>query len=199
MSMCRVFSCVVGRGWLLWPVHSNHQFSWQTSISFCPASFRIPRPNLPVTAGVSWLPTFAFQSPIWKGHLFWVVLEKAEEPEIKLPTSSGSWKKQESYRKTSISALLTIPKPLTVWITISYGKFWKRWEYQTTWPASWETCLLRNLQEAGQEATVRTGLGTTDWLQIGKGVYQGCILSLCLFNLHAEYIMRNTGLDDSQL
>ena len=70
-----------------------------------------------------------------------LVLEKAEEPEIKLPTSIGSWKKQESSRKTSISALLTIPKPLTVWITINCGKFWKRWEYQTTWPASWETYM----------------------------------------------------------
>ena len=64
-----------------------------------------------------------------------VVLEKAEEPEIKLPTSAGSSKKQESSRKTSISALLTMPKPLTVWITIT-GKFFKRWEYQTIWPAS---------------------------------------------------------------
>ena len=64
---------------------------------------------------------------------------KAEEPEIELPTSAGSSKKQESSRKTSISALLTMPKPLTVWITINCGQFWKRWEYQTTWPASWET------------------------------------------------------------
>ena len=64
-----------------------------------------------------------------------LVLEKAEEPEIKLPTSAGSWKKQESSGKTSTSALLTMPKPLTVWITRNYGKFWKRWEYQTTWPA----------------------------------------------------------------
>ena len=70
--------------------------------------------------------------------MFKLVLEKAEEPEIKSPTSAGSWKKQESSRKTSISALLTMPKPLTVWITINCGKFWNRWEYQTTWPASWE-------------------------------------------------------------
>ena len=69
-------------------------------------------------------------------------LEKAEEPQTKLPTSTGSSKKQESSRKTSISALLTIPKPLTVWITINCGKFWKRWAYQTTWPASWGTCML---------------------------------------------------------
>ena len=61
---------------------------------------------------------------------------KAEEPEIKLPTPAGPSKKQESSRKTSISTLLTMPKPLTVWIAINCGKFWKRWEYQTTWPAS---------------------------------------------------------------
>ena len=60
------------------------------------------------------------------------------------------------------------------------------------------TCLLRNLY-AGQEATVRTGHGTTDWFQIGKGVRQGCILSPCLFNLHAQYIMQNAGLDEAQL
>ena len=72
-------------------------------------------------------------------------LEKAEEPDIKLPTSTGSSKEQESSRKTSISALLTMPKPLTVWITINCGKFWERWEYQTTWPASSETYMqVRN-------------------------------------------------------
>ena len=120
--------------------------------------------------------------------MFKLVLEKAEEPEITLPTSAVSWKKQESSRKTSISALLTMPKPLTVWVTINCEKFWKRWEYQTTYLI----CLLRNLY-AGQEATVRTGHGTTDWFQIGKGVHQGCILSPCLFNLYAEYIMRNAG------
>ena len=74
-------------------------------------------------------------------QMFKLVLEKAEKPEIKLPTSAGSSKKQESSRKTSISALLTMPKPLTVWITINCRKFWKRWEYQTTWPASWETYM----------------------------------------------------------
>ena len=124
--------------------------------------------------------------------MFKLVLEKAEEPQIKLPTSSGSSEKQESSRKTSISALLTMPKPLTVWITINCGKFWKRWEYQTTWPASWETYMQI------QEATVRTGHGTTDWFQIGKGIHQGCILSPCLFNLYAEYIMRNAGLKETQ-
>ena len=76
-----------------------------------------------------------------KFQMFKLVLEKAEEPEIKLPTSAGSLKKQESSRKTSISALLTMPKPLSVWITINCGKFFKRQEYQTISSASWETCM----------------------------------------------------------
>ena len=116
---------------------------------------------------------------------------KAKEPEIKLPTSPGSSKKQESSRKTSISALLTITKPFTVWITIN----WKLLKEMGI--PDHLTCLLRNLY-AGQEATVRTGHGTTDWFQIGKGVHQGCILSACLFNFYAEYIMRNTGLEETQ-
>ena len=73
-----------------------------------------------------------------KFQMFKLVLEKAEEPEIKLPTSTGSSKKQESSREISISALLTMPKPFTVWITKNCGKFWRRWEYQTTWPPSLE-------------------------------------------------------------
>ena len=123
--------------------------------------------------------------------MFKLVLEKAEEPEVKLPTSAGSWKKQESSRKTSISALLTMPKPLTVWITIN----WKI--LKETGIPDHLTCLLRNLY-ADQEATVRSGHGTTDWFQIGKGIRQGCILSPCLFNLYAEYIMRNAGLEGAQ-
>ena len=79
-------------------------------------------------------------------QMFKLVLEKAEEPEIKLPTSAGSWKKQESSRKTS-TALLTAPKPLTVWITTKCRKVWKRWEYQTTWPASWEICMQVRKQQ----------------------------------------------------
>ena len=79
--------------------------------------------------------------------MFKLVLEKAEEPEIKLPTSAGSWEKQENSRKTSISALLTMPRPFTVWITINCGKFWKRWEYQTTWPASWEIYMQVRKQQ----------------------------------------------------
>ena len=86
-----------------------------------------------------------------------LVLEKAEEPEIKLPTSAGSQKKQESSRKISISAFLTMPKPLTVWITINCGKFWERWEYQTTWPASWEICMQVRKQQLELDMEQQTG------------------------------------------
>ena len=124
--------------------------------------------------------------------MFKLILEKAEEPEIKLPTCTGSLKKQESSRKVSISALLIMPKkPLTVWITIN----WKILKEMGI--PDHLTCLLRNVY-ADPEATVRTGHGTTDWFQIGKGVPQGCILSSCLFNFYAEYIRRNTGLDEAQ-
>ena len=123
--------------------------------------------------------------------MFKLVLEKAVEPEIKLPTSAGSWKKQESSRKTSISSLLTMPKPLTV----DHRKLWKILKEMGI--QDHLTCLLRNLY-AGQEATVRTEHGTTDWFQIGKRVRQGCILSPCLFNLYAEYIMRNSELEETQ-
>ena len=84
-------------------------------------------------------------------------LEKAEEPGIKLPTSAGSSKKQRSSRKTSTSALLTMPKPLTVWITINCGKFWKWWEYQTTWPASWETYMQVRKQQLELDMEQETG------------------------------------------
>ena len=90
-------------------------------------------------------------------QMFKLDLEKAEEPEIKLPTSDGSSKKQESSRKTSISALLTMPKPLTVWITINCGQFWKRWEYQTTWPASWEMCMQVRKQQLELDMEQQTG------------------------------------------
>ena len=89
--------------------------------------------------------------------MFKLVLEKAEEPEIKLPTFAGSWKKQESSRKTSISALLTMPKPLTVWITTNCGKFWKRWEYQTTWSASWEIYMQVRKQQLELDMEQQTG------------------------------------------
>ena len=110
--------------------------------------------------------------------MFKLVLEKAEEPEIKLPTSVGSLKKQESSRKTNI-----------YFCFIDYAKAFDCVDHNKLWKILQEmgipdhlTCHLRNLYE-GQEATVRTGYGATDWLQIGKGVRQGCILSPCLFNL----------------
>ena len=124
-------------------------------------------------------------------QMFKLVLEKAEEPEIKLPTSTESSKKQDSSRKTSISALLTMPKPLTV----DHNKLWKILKEMGI--PDHLTCLLRNLY-AGQEATVRTGHSTTDWFQIGKGVWQGYRMSPCLLNLYAEYIIRNAGLDEAQ-
>ena len=124
-------------------------------------------------------------------QMFKLDLEKTEESEIKLPTSVGSLKKQESSRKISTPAFLIMPKPLTAWLT-------------TNWEILKEmgipdhlTCLLRYLY-AGQETTGRTGHGKTDWFQIGKGVHQGCILSPCLFNFYAEYIMRNAGLAEAQ-
>ena len=120
-----------------------------------------------------------------------LILEKAEEAEIKLPTPVGSSEKQESSRKTSASA-------------IDYAKAFDCVDHNKLWKILKEmgipdhlTCLLRNLY-AGQEAIVRTGHGTTDWFQIRKGVCQGCILSPCLFNFYAKYIMRNAGLDEAQ-
>ena len=111
--------------------------------------------------------------------MFKRVLEKAEEPEIKLPTSAGSWKKQESSRNIYICF-------------IDYAKAFDCVDHNKLWKILKEmgipdhlTCLLRNLY-AGQEAKVRTAHGTTDWFQIGKGVRQGCILSPCLFNLYVE-------------
>ena len=95
-------------------------------------------------------------------------------------------------RKTSTSASLTTPKPLTVWITTDCGKFLEMGIPDHL------TCLLRNVY-AGQEATVITRQGTIDWFKIGKGIHQGCILSLGLFNLYAEYIMQNAGLNEAQV
>ena len=119
-------------------------------------------------------------------QMFSLILEKAEETEIKLLTSTGSLTKQESSRQTSISVLLTMPKPLTVWIATN----WKILKEMEIWDHL--TCLLRNLY-AGQEATVRMRHGTMDWFQIGKGVYQDCILPPCLLNLYAEYICEMLG------
>ena len=109
-----------------------------------------------------------------------------------MPTSAGSWKKQESSRKTSISCFIDYAKAFDC---VDHDKLWKILKEMGI--PDHLTCLLRNLY-AGQEATVRAEHGTTDWFQIGKGVHQGCVLSLCLFNLYAEYIMRNAGLDEAQ-
>ena len=108
-----------------------------------------------------------------------------------MPTSIGSSKKWKSSRKATTSALLTMPKPLTVWIT----RNWKILKEMGI--PDHLTSLLRNLY-AGQEATVRNGHGMMNWLKIGKGVHQGCILSPCLFNLYVEYTMQNAELDEAQ-
>src|SRR5574337_685344 len=124
--------------------------------------------------------------------MFKLVLEKADEPEIKLPTSAGSWKKQESSRKNIYFCFTDYAKTFD---HVDHNKLWKILKEMAI--PDHLTCLLRNLY-ADQEATVRTGHGTTDWFQIGKGVRQGCILSPCLFNFHAGYIMRNAGLEEAQ-
>ena len=125
--------------------------------------------------------------------MFNLVLEKAEGPEIKLPTSAGSSKKQESpFQKKIYFCLIDYAKAFD---HIDHNKLWKILKEMGI--PDHLTCLLINLY-AGQEATVRTEHGTTDSFQIGNGVHQGCILSPCLFNLYAECIMRNAGLDEAQ-
>ena len=123
--------------------------------------------------------------------MFKLDLEKAEETRDQISNIRWIIKQSKSSKKISTSALLTMPKPLTVWIKTN----WKILQEMRT--LDHMTCLLRNLS-AGQEATVRTGHGTTDWFQIGKGVRQGCILSACLFNLYTEYIIQNARLDEAQ-
>ena len=121
-------------------------------------------------------------------QMFKLDIEKAEEPEIKLPMSVGSLKKQETFRKNMCF--------------IDYAKAFDCVDHNKVWKVLKEIgipdhliCLLRNLYQ-GQEATVRTRQGIVEWFQIGKGVHQGCILSPCSFNLHAEYIMRNARLGE---
>ena len=123
--------------------------------------------------------------------MFKLVLEKAEEPEIKLPTSADHGKSKR------------VPENI-YFSFIDYVKAFDRVDHNKLWKILKEmgipdhlTCLLRN-PYARQEAIVRTGHGTTDWFKIGKEVCQGCILSPCLFNLYGEYIMRNTGLEEAQ-
>ena len=125
-------------------------------------------------------------------QMFKLVLEKAEEPEIKLPTSAGSKQRQGNSKKIIYFCFIDYAK---VFDCVDHNKLWKI--LQEMWIPDHLTCLLRNLY-AGQKATVRTGHGPTDWFKIGKGVRQGCILSPCLFNLYTEYIMRNAGLEEAQ-
>ena len=125
-------------------------------------------------------------------QMFKLDLEKAKEPEIKLPTSVGSLKKQENSRKKIYFCFIDYAKAFDC---VDHNKLWKILKEMGI--PDHLTCLLWNLY-TGQEATVRIGHGTTDWFQIGKGVFQGCILSLCLFNLYAEYIIRNVGVDEAQ-
>ena len=122
-------------------------------------------------------------------QIFKLDLEKAEKPEIKLPTSVGSSKKQE-FQKNLYFCFIDYAKPFDC---VDHNNLWKI--LQEMGISDHFTCLLY----AGQEATVRTGHGTTDWFQIGKIVHQGCMLSPCLFNLYAEYIMRNAGLEEAQV
>jgi len=123
--------------------------------------------------------------------MFKLDLEKAEEPEIKLPTSAGSLRKQE-FQKNIYYCFIDYAKAFDC---VDHNKLWRILKEMGI--PDHLTCLLRNLY-AGQEATVRTGHGTTDWFQIGKGVRQGYILSPCLFKFYTEYIMRNARLDEAQ-
>ena len=123
--------------------------------------------------------------------MFKLVLEKSEEPEIKLSTSAGSLKNQE-FQKSIYFSFIDFAKAVDC---VDHNKLWKILTEMGL--PDHLTCLLRNLY-VGQEATVRTGHGATHWFQIGKGVHQGCILSPCLFNLYAVYIMRNAGLEEAQ-
>ena len=121
------------------------------------------------------------ETALSKNYLFTHTLEKAEEPEIKLPTSIGLLKKTRESQKNIYFCFIDYAKAFDC---VDHNKLWKILKEMGT--PDHLTCLLRNLY-AGQEATVRTGHGTTDWFQIGKGVRQGCILSPCLFNLYSEY------------
>ena len=124
-------------------------------------------------------------------QMFKLVFEKAEEPEIKLPTPTGSSEKQE-FQKNIYFCIIDDAKTFDC---VDHNKLWKILEEMGI--PDHLTCLLRNLY-ASQEATVRIGHGTTDWFQIGKGGRQGCMLSPCIFNLYAEYLMKNAGLEEAQ-
>ena len=125
-------------------------------------------------------------------QMFKLDLEMAEESEIKLPTFAGSSKKQEMFQRNIYFCFIDYAKAFDC---VDNNKLWKI--LKEVGIPDHLTCLLRNLY-ADQEATVRTGHGTTDWFQTRKGVRQGCMLSPCLFNFYAEYIMRNAGLEEVQ-
>ena len=122
--------------------------------------------------------------------MFKLVLEKAEEPEIKLPISIIE--KAREFQKNIYFCFIDSAKAFDY---VDHNKLWEILKEMGI--SDHLTCLLKNLY-AGQEATIRTGHGTTDWFQIAKRVRQGCLLSPCLFNLYAEYIMRSVGLDEIQ-
>ena len=183
-------------------------FSWQNSISLCLASFHTPRPNLAVTPGVSWLPTFAFQSSVMKRTSFGGVSKEMlkifqaclqQYVNRELPDGQAGFRKGWGTRNQIANICWIIKKAREFqqnicFCFIDYAKAFECVDHNKLWKILKEmgipdhlTCLLRNLY-AGQEATVRTEHGTADCFQIGKGILQGCILSLCLFNLYAEYI-----------
>ena len=157
----------------------------KTASRYCQVSpVRVEGQNYP------WLKTTEQEYVNCELQMFKLVLEKAEEPEVKLPTSAGSSKKAREFQWNIYLYFIGYAKAFDC---VDHNKLWKI--LQEMGLPDHLTCLLRNLY-AGQEATVITGHGTTDWFQIGKGVHQGCILSSCLFSLYAEYIMRNTGLEE---
>ena len=127
-------------------------------------------------------------------QMYKLVLEKAEQPEIKLPTSAGSSKKQESSRKTFISALLTMPKPLTVWITTNCEK---RWDHQITWPASWEICMQARKQQLELDMEQQTG--SKQEKEYVKAVYCHPAYSTYMQSTYKfSYMQRNAGLEEAQ-
>ena len=158
-------------------VQTIAQLPWfHTLARLCSKSFKI---------GFSSMWTESFQ-------MYKLDFEKAEEPEIKLPTYSGSLKKTREFQKNIYFCFIDYAKAFDC---VDHNKLWKILQ-EVGIPDPF-TCLLRNLY-AGQETTVRAGHVTMEWFKIGKGVHQGCILSPCLFNLYAEYIIQNAGLDEAQ-
>ena len=125
-------------------------------------------------------------------QMFKLVLQKAEEPEIKIANICWIMKKAREFQKNIYICFIDYAKAFDF---VDHNKLWRI--LKEIGIPDHLTCLLRNLN-SGQEATVRTGHGTTDWFQIGKGVHRGCILSPCLFNFYAEYIMLNSRLSESQ-